>query len=402
MKLAEMFEKMRRKGKPIRVILLKARQWGGSTLTQIYMAWIQIMWVKSWNSIIVGHQGDSAAEVKDMYVKLIQALPDFLFYDDGEKYDEGQPKIKGGGTTNISMIPARNCKIKTATAMNPEGARGGDSAMAHCTEVAFWPQTEKMDPQKQVKSSCSGVLFKPYTMIVYESTANGQNFFKDEWDRANKIDEHGDKESAFYPLFVAWWEIEQYTMDPDNIFEWACILISRREDNINNWNYLYWLWTIGATLRGIYWYWQKMREYKDDPFIACDVIAGLPGEGEREWEESYAFLSRVRFAAMHVFPFSPRPGTALYKARDRVEERIRDERAEMLRKLSAEMGREYLSRQIGKETEVLAEEGDEGTTGNYLKARIILPEGRALVKGLIYRGRVTGVDPVTVEVSSLA
>ena len=74
----------------------------------------------------------------------------------------------------------------------------------------------------------------------------------------------------------------------------------------------------------------------------------------------------------------------------------------MLRKLSAEMGREYLSRQIGKETEVLAEEGDEGTTGNYLKARIILPEGRALVKGLIYRGRVTGVDPVTVEVSSLA
>lgn len=262
-KLAEMFEKMRRKGKPIRVILLKARQWGGSTLTQIYMAWIQIMWVKSWNSIIVGHQGDSAAEVKDMYVKLIQALPDFLFYDDGEKYDEGQPKIKGGGTTNISMIPARNCKIKTATAMNPEGARGGDSAMAHCTEVAFWPQTEKMDPQKQVKSSCSGVLFKPYTMIVYESTANGQNFFKDEWDRANKIDEHGDKESAFYPLFVAWWEIEQYTMEPDNIFEWACILISRREDNINNWNYLYWLWTIGATLRGIYWYWQKMREYKD-------------------------------------------------------------------------------------------------------------------------------------------
>lgn len=79
-KLVETFEKMRRAGKPIRVILLKARQWGGSTATQIYMAWIQIMWVKSWNSIIVGHQGDSAAEVKDMYVKLINQLPDFFFY----------------------------------------------------------------------------------------------------------------------------------------------------------------------------------------------------------------------------------------------------------------------------------------------------------------------------------
>lgn len=82
-KLAETFERMRRAGKPIRVILLKARQWGGSTCTQIYMSWIQIMHVKSWNSIIVGHQGDSAAEVKDMYVKLITQLPEFLFMKRG-------------------------------------------------------------------------------------------------------------------------------------------------------------------------------------------------------------------------------------------------------------------------------------------------------------------------------
>lgn len=148
-KLAETFERMRRAGKPIRVILLKARQWGGSTCTQIYMSWIQIMHVKSWNSIIVGHQGDSAAEVKDMYVKLITQLPEFLFYEEGIEFDGSLPKIKGGGTSNISLIPSRNCKIKTATAMNPEGARGGDSAMAHCTEVAFWPQTEKMDPQNR-------------------------------------------------------------------------------------------------------------------------------------------------------------------------------------------------------------------------------------------------------------
>lgn len=41
------------------------------------------MHVKSWNSIIVGHQGDSAAEVKDMYVKLITQLPEFLFMKKG-------------------------------------------------------------------------------------------------------------------------------------------------------------------------------------------------------------------------------------------------------------------------------------------------------------------------------
>lgn len=262
-KLAETFERMRRAGKPIRVILLKARQWGGSTCTQIYMSWIQIMHVKSWNSIIVGHQGDSAAEVKDMYVKLITQLPEFLFYEEGIEFDGSLPKIKGGGTSNISLIPSRNCKIKTATAMNPEGARGGDSAMAHCTEVAFWPQTEKMDPQKQVKSSCSGILYKPYTMIVYESTPNGQNFYKDEWDRANGTDDHGERLSAFEPLFVAWWEIEEYRLDPEDMLEWACTLIERRNDKSGNWDYMYWLWTIGATLQGIYWYRQKMKEYAD-------------------------------------------------------------------------------------------------------------------------------------------
>ncbi len=262
-KLTKKFEGLRKKKKPIRIILLKCRQWGGSTLTQIYMAWIQIMWMKSWNSIIVGHQGDSAAEVKDMYVKLITQLPDFLFYNLGEDFDETQPKIKGGGTNNISLIPSRNCKIKTATAVNPEGARGGDASMAHCTEVAFWPQTEQRDPQKQIKSSCSGILMKDMTMIVYESTPNGANFFKDEWERANAYDDYGNKESAFDPVFVAWWEIEQYRMTPDSLLEWACILLSRKEDSKNTWDYMYRLWKIGATLEGIYWYRHKMGEYKD-------------------------------------------------------------------------------------------------------------------------------------------
>lgn len=146
---------------------------------------------------------------------------------------------------------------------------------------------------------------------------------------------------------------------------------------------------------------ERMRAIKDDPFIACDVIAGLPGEGEKEWEESYDFLARTRFSFMHVFPFSPRPDTALFKAKDRAEERVRDERAEKLRALSSEMNREYIERQKGKEVEVLAEKNGEGTTGNYLKARIVLPKGRTAINGLIYKGIITKTDPITVEVSSL-
>ena len=108
---------------------------------------------------------------------------------------------------------------------------------------------------------------------------------------------------------------------------------------------------------------ERMRSAKDDPFIACDVIAGLPGEGNEEFIETYNFLERNDFSAMHVFPYSPRPGTPLYGMKNRAEERVRDERAEILRKLSAVHSRRYLERQKGKKIEILVENGSEWTTG---------------------------------------
>ena len=143
---------------------------------------------------------------------------------------------------------------------------------------------------------------------------------------------------------------------------------------------------------------ERMRDAKDDPFIACDVIAGLPGEGDREFMETYDFLDRNGFAAMHVFPYSPRPGTPLYGARDRAEERVRDERAEKLRELSARHSQEYIKRQMGKRLEILVENGSEGTTGNYLKGSVLLPDGKVPVRGMIYEGVMTSSDPIVIKV----
>ena len=143
---------------------------------------------------------------------------------------------------------------------------------------------------------------------------------------------------------------------------------------------------------------ERMRDAKDDPFIACDVIAGLPGEGDREFMETYYFLDRNGFAAMHVFPYSPRPGTPLYGARDRAEERVRDERAEKLRELSARHSQEYIKRQMGKRLEILVENGSEGTTGNYLKGSVLLPDGKVPVRGMIYEGVMTSTDPIVIKV----
>ena len=122
------------------------------------------------------------------------------------------------------------------------------------------------------------------------------------------------------------------------------------------------------------WVLNELRRVKDDPFLACDVIAGLPAEGKEEAEETYCFVKDMGFAALHVFPFSPRPDTVLYNAPDRCEERVRDERAERLRQLSGQLHEAYVSRQIGRKLEVLLENRKDGlwhgTTGNYLKVKI--------------------------------
>lgn len=135
-----------------------------------------------------------------------------------------------------------------------------------------------------------------------------------------------------------------------------------------------------------------LKSVKDDPYISCDVIAGLPSEGDEEAEETFNFLKDKGFASLHVFPFSPRPGTPLFKAKDRIEERIRDERAERLRNLSVELNGLYMKRQLGKKVEVLCEnrKGGEyfGTTGNYLKAHL----GSApLERGRLYTGIVSEI-----------
>ena len=143
---------------------------------------------------------------------------------------------------------------------------------------------------------------------------------------------------------------------------------------------------------------ERLREIKDDPFIACDVIAGLPGEGEEDWRMTYDFLSKNDFAAMHVFPYSSRPGTPLYNTKLRVEERVRDERALELRKLSERKSREYLERQKGKVVEIIAEKNGEGTTGNYLKAKIIAPQDLEIKEGGLYKGKITSIFPLEVSV----
>lgn len=266
-KLVKEFEKDRLAGMPIRILLLKCRQWGGSTATDIYMAWIQIFWKTNWNSNIVGHQSTSASNVFAMYERLINAIPMWLFYPIGEEYDESRGKFAGVGTTqNIKKMVPRKCNIQTGSARNPESARSGDAAMAHITEEAFFPNTTEWTPQKVVNSAISSILPKPYTFIVRESTPNGrENEFHDEWQRTKKTYPSGVPMSAYRGVFVAWFEIETYVqeMSEGDIRTFAQWLYDNRDDSVYGGRYYWWLWKKGATLQGIKWYITKAAEYSD-------------------------------------------------------------------------------------------------------------------------------------------
>lgn len=271
-KLVERFERKRIAEKPIRIILLKARQWGGSTATQLYMAWLQLAHQTGLNSLIVGHVKDASTEVKDMFDRMIKKYPTRLLYNLGEQYDEKEPKLVGvGGMQNIQRIPQRNCKIKIGTAESPDSARGGDYNLVHCTEVGLWKKTEGKKPEDIVRSACSGVLLKPYTMIVYESTANGTgNFFHREYDAAKQ------GKSQFEALFIAWYDIEQYSMDIEDIEAFATYLYENRNNNNANTTreqsgkYLWWLWEQGATLEAIQWYIHERMKYDDHGDMASE------------------------------------------------------------------------------------------------------------------------------------
>lgn len=265
-------EKRRKAGKPIRIVLLKARQWGGSTTSQLYMAWLQLVHKVGLNSLIIAHQGAGSDEIKDMFDRMIKNYPVEMLHKLGEAYNENEPKLVGVGKSGcIHRVPQRNCKIKIGTAERPDSCRGGDYNLVHLSEVGLWKVTDGKKPEDIVRSACSGVLLRPFTMIVYESTANGTgNFFQKEYDDAKS------GKSQFEAMFVSWFDIEQYSLPIDDVEAFARNLYLNRENDSVRSNreesgkYLWWLWEQGATLEAINWYIQERAKYTDHGLMAAE------------------------------------------------------------------------------------------------------------------------------------
>jgi threonylcarbamoyladenosine tRNA methylthiotransferase MtaB len=124
----------------------------------------------------------------------------------------------------------------------------------------------------------------------------------------------------------------------------------------------------------------ELRAVKDDPFLACDIITGFPGETEADFQATYALCEKCAFAWIHAFPFSPRPGTAAAKMRPQIPQREAAMRAERLRLLAEAGLSAYEKRWEGRALEAVVEHYDSAgetvnvVTENYLKRK--LPRGQ--------------------------
>ncbi len=113
------------------------------------------------------------------------------------------------------------------------------------------------------------------------------------------------------------------------------------------------------------------RRLREDPFIAADILVGFPGETEAEHGATRDLVRSLSFAAVHVFPFSARPGTAAAEMTPRVPERVRTARARDIASLAAAGADAYTRLWLGREADVLFDRpvagGMRGVSATYLR-----------------------------------
>ena len=112
---------------------------------------------------------------------------------------------------------------------------------------------------------------------------------------------------------------------------------------------------------------ERLRQVFDRPAITTDIIAGFPGETEREFEMTMAFVESIRFAKTHIFKYSRREKTVAYDLPDQVPETVKTRRSQALIELDRSMQKAYIKSIIDKKLEVLFEEKTEMSGMTYWK-----------------------------------
>ena len=99
-----------------------------------------------------------------------------------------------------------------------------------------------------------------------------------------------------------------------------------------------------------------LRQYFDRPAVTTDLITGFPGETEEEFAQTLAFIEKCGFAAMHIFPYSVRPGTKAAAMPDQCTAAVKERRAARAAETAERMKQAYLRGCVGQTYPVLFEQ----------------------------------------------
>src|SRR5207302_7992414 len=114
--------------------------------------------------------------------------------------------------------------------------------------------------------------------------------------------------------------------------------------------------------------------------VGADVMVGVPGETEAEFEESRRFIESMPFTYLHVFTYSERPGTPAAEAAAQIPMTVRKERNRVLRELAAAKNLAFRQSMVGRTLSAVTLEDGIALTENYLKVDLTAPRaGNELV-----------------------
>lgn len=267
-------EELRRAGKPINLIICKARQWGGSTFCIFYQMWIGLYCAVKHSFAVCAQTKSVAGNITKMLMRAMETYDAWsLGLPSGEALEivrdntSGEYVIKDSKGSQVSRST-----IRIGSVEKPDSLRGYSGEGAHFSETGVWKDTPEKRPADLIRSIAGGILLQANSMQVIESTPKGAgNFFHQEYMRAKN------GKSAYHAVFISWMQIPHDTLpieDPRAFADW--LLRHRGEENasgewLDSGRYYWGLWKQGATLEGIYWYMHQRKTVESHADMASEA-----------------------------------------------------------------------------------------------------------------------------------
>jgi hypothetical protein len=209
-KLAQTVFEQIKNGKPVRIIILKARQMGFSTTTEAIIYYLSSL-QEAKNAFIVAQDSSASENLYDMFRLYYDVVPDVIKpmrkRNNSRRLTFENPAKKD---VEYKKEPGLKSKITVQSAENKVLARSETIHYLHASELAFWPENRK---KKHLTALLAALSKEPGTVGIIESTANGIEIYKEMWDSAVS------GKSDYIALFFPWFEMPDYRMPVPDEFK---------------------------------------------------------------------------------------------------------------------------------------------------------------------------------------